>query len=134
MKNTKIFNLKALLLLIYGIGALLVVFSRNIVGLMSDLIPYCYFAKNGNPCPSCGGTRCFGAFFSGRFVEAFKLNQYFFFLFIYLGLLFILLHVAAFTKHRAPKALLCRMAGTRAIIVWAVIYAAYGVLRYFFVF
>ena len=118
------------ILLDLGLVALALL-AKLLTGWMLWLLPDCPVAKMGLLCPACGGTRCVRYFFSGQLGAAFGANPFFFVLIWYLGAALVLWNVGVLLN--APKAerIARRMTDWRAVIVAAVLFAIFGVLRNF---
>ena len=101
--------------------------ARWITGAMLKWLPSCPFAEMGVACPACGGTRCVRMLAGGNISGAFGMNPYFFLSFVFLGILLVLLHSAAFLGR--GERLLKRLASPAAVIVWAVGFVIFGFLR-----
>jgi hypothetical protein len=94
-------------------------------------LPDCSFAKIGVLCPSCGGTRCVRAFFSGDFGAAFSFNPFFFVLICYLAAALVLLNVGVLLKVKWADRAARAMTSGAAVIIAAVAFAIFGVVRNF---
>ena len=105
--------------------------AAPMTGWMFDVIPDCPATKLGLLCPSCGGTRCVRAFFSGDFLEAFGYNPFIFLLVLYLGAALALLNVGVLMKIEWAEKTARSMTGWQAVIICAVLFAIFGVTRNF---
>ena len=94
-------------------------------------LPECFYASRGLPCGSCGGTRCIYNLLTGNIVEAFRLNQFFFIAFCYLGIIFILAHLAWVFGIKHTEKPLKVLANYKAVIVFGVGYLFFSVWRFF---
>lgn len=92
-------------------------------------LPDCALASLGVLCPSCGGTRCVRAFFSGEFAAAFSFNPFFFVLIWYLAVALVMLNVGVLLKVRWAERAARAMTGGRAVIIAAITFALFGVVR-----
>lgn len=112
-------------------GALLIVATLVVpmAQWMLRTLPDCSFAKIGVLCPSCGGTRCVRAFFSGEFAAAFSFNPFFFVLIWYLGAALVLLNVGVLWKVKWAERAARAMTGGTAVIIAAITFAIFGVVR-----
>lgn len=110
------------------IGALL---SRIFLADIMRLLPECSYAAQGRQCGSCGGTRCVYQILHGNFIEAFKLNQLFFIAFCYLGVIFILLHLAWVFKLKFAEKPLKTLATYKAAIAFGIGYFLFSIWRFF---
>lgn len=117
------------LLLIDGILLLFLLLlplaARWLLMLPSD----CYFQRFGLLCPACGGTRCVLSLLKGQFVEAFQMNPYFVITGFFLLLSIFLLHMAVFSKCVLAHKLCAIVFHPRTVILWAVGFAVFGILR-----
>ena len=112
----------------------LVVFALAAVpltGWMFAAIPDCPVTKLGLLCPACGGTRCVRYFFSGRFADAFWVNPFFLLLILYLGAALVLLNVGVLLKVERSEKIARAMISWQTVIVLAVLFAVFGVVRKF---
>lgn len=96
---------------------------------MFQSLPACAAAKMGFPCPSCGGTRCVQAFFSGDFRAAFSFNPFIFVLVWYLGVALALLNVGVLLEIKWAERIARAMTGWQAVIVAAVAFVVFGLTR-----
>ena len=119
---------KYILLLDAGILALIPV-AVLLAKWMLKALPDCMFMRVGFLCPACGGTRCLIQLGRGNFLQALQLNPYFFFTaWLVFGLL-VLVNVWAFSGGNRGGALLRNILRPRWLIVWAVGFVLFGVLR-----
>ena len=105
--------------------------AQTVTGWMLRFIPDCPVMAMGLLCPACGGTRCVRYFFSGRFVDAFMVNPFFFLLILYLGAALALLNVGVLLNAERAKKLARAMTGWKAVIAAAILFAIFGVTRNF---
>ena len=97
---------------------------------MHSVLPLCYVREySGFLCPACGGTRCVIAFTRFDFVESFFYNPYIFITIIVTALLLIFLNIIVFTKNNACKKIFSKVVKPRLVILWAIGFVAYGVIR-----
>jgi hypothetical protein len=96
---------------------------------MIACFPDCPLAVMGFLCPACGGTRCVRAFFSGDFLGAFWFNPFFFVLIFYLGAALVLLNMGVLLRIKWADQAAQIMTGWQAVIITAVIFAIFGVVR-----
>lgn len=123
-------NKKSLVITLDLLLVAILLFGRWITNQMIDLLPTCYATSLGIQCPACGGTRCFRYIVSGNITNAFLVNPYVFLSFMLLGVLVILLNCAVlFGK---GEQLLCKLARPGLVIVWAVCFLLFGILRNLF--
>jgi hypothetical protein len=126
MKNKKLFILLLDLGLVIAAGA-----AGPLSRWMIAFFPDCPIASMGFLCPSCGGTRCVRAFFSGDFVAALSLNPFFFVLIWYLGVALMLLNVGVLMRVEWAEKAARLMTGWQAVVIAAVIFVIFGVVRNF---
>lgn len=100
-----------------------------VTGWMLALIPNCPVTQFGWLCPACGGTRCVRYFFTGKFAQAFAMNPFVFVLIWYLGAALLLLNVGVLLNVPYAQRLAVRMTGWRIVIVAAVVFAVFGIVR-----
>lgn len=113
-----------------GLDAILLLAALNVkrlAVLMSDKISECIFLRMGILCPSCGGTRCVYNMASGNFSEAFAYNPFIFLVVIYAAIVLLLFNITYLFNIRLKVFRI--MANSRAVIVIAVLYALFGILR-----
>lgn len=112
-------------------GALLVMAAAAVPATqwMFLNLPDCAAAKIGLLCPSCGGTRCVRAFFSGDFGAAFSFNPFFFVMIWYLGAALVLLNIGVLLGVKWAERVARIMTGWQAVIIAAVAFAVFGVVR-----
>ncbi len=108
-----------------------VIFFKIFYSDIMRILPECYYASRGLQCGSCGGTRCVYQILQGNFAEAFKLNQFFFIVFCYLGIIFILMHLAWVFGVKHTEKPLKILANYKAVIVFAVGYFLFSIWRFF---
>lgn len=106
-------------------------FAKNIAYFMMDNLPACFVAEHGYLCPSCGGTRCVYNFFSGNFVTAFVFNPFLFLIIIYFLLLLVLLNLSFIFNNSLANNVLKVITDYRVIILIAVLFGIFGILRNF---
>jgi hypothetical protein len=112
-------------------GALLVLglAAGWLTGWMLSAIPDCPVMQFGFLCPACGGTRCVRYFFSGQFAQAFTMNPFVFVLIWYLCAALVLLNIGVLLKLPKAEKIAIRMTDWRAVIVAAVLFAVFGIVR-----
>lgn len=105
------------------------IFVPTITDIMSANLPKtCRWADIvGVPCPSCGGTRCFRYFFTGRFIDAFLVHPIFFLIIVHILVLVVVLNVYFFKDKAKP--VVDFFANYKVIIFWVLVFAAYGLAR-----
>ena len=127
MKNSRKYIISIAILdalAIIGVFAL-----KPLAKLMIDYLPDCFFVRNfGLECASCGGTRCVFNFFGGNFAEAFSYNPLFFFAIVYVLTLFVFLNLSLFELNFAKRTVKI-MASWQAVIVFAVCYFVFGIVK-----
>ena len=96
---------------------------------MIATLPPCPFVAAGLLCPACGGTRCVRYLTQGAFAEAFAVNPFVFLLVFYVGIGLILLNIGVLAKAQRVEKIACAMLGWQAVIVCAVLFVVFGVLR-----
>lgn len=96
---------------------------------MSKYFPRCIFLEMGFLCPACGGTRCVYNIASGNFLKAFTLNPFIFLLVLYVILVVMLLNINYLFNVSFLKKTLAAMVHYKAVIVIAVLYALFGIVR-----
>jgi len=99
---------------------------------MIDSLSGCFLQKYGLLCPACGGTRCVMYFTRAEFLKAFRMNPYLFLTVPILIFMIVLLNLVSLSGGRFGKIGLKKMCRPENLIVWAVGFAAFGVLRNFF--
>lgn len=127
IKNMK----KRYVLILDAVALALMLGAGTLTGWMMAKIPACPVMSMGMLCPACGGTRCVRFLFSGQLAEAFMINPFMFVLIWYLGAALVLLNVGALLKVSWAESVALKMTGWRAVIIAAVIYAIFGVVRNF---
>ena len=110
---------------------LFTVLGGKLVYLMKKYSPVCFFRANGITCPSCGGTRCVENILSGNLSAAFGHNQYFFCLAIYSVMGIVCLNIGYLFNINIARKVSDTMLSYKAIIIWAVIFLFFGILRIF---
>ena len=105
--------------------------GRFITNWMRANITSCISTRIGLLCPACGGTRCLQYLLHGDFLRAFFMNPYLFLTAMIAMALLILLNVAAFTPKHMGMPVLRWICKPRWVIVWAIGFAVFGVLRNF---
>lgn len=103
--------------------------ASAITRLMLSHLPDCFVTRLGLQCPACGGTRCIRYFFQGRIKDSFLLNPYLFLSALFWGLLVILLNTGYLLNHRPSQQLLKKLATPTTVILWAIGFIAFGILR-----
>lgn len=122
MKRRYILLLDGTLLLLVPVAALL-------SGWMLGNLPACGFLRYGILCPACGGTRCVKFLSRGQLAPAFQMNPYLFCTaFLALGLV-ILLNVVGLSQGQRGTGLLKRVCRPIWLILWAVGFSLFGILR-----
>lgn len=114
-----------------GVLLLLALAVRPLSRWMMRNVPTCPVAAAGLQCPACGSTRCVRYFFSGEFLVSFSMNPAVFLLIVYLGAALILLNVGALMKADRLEKIARAMTGWRAVIIWAIAFVLFGVVRNF---
>lgn len=114
-----------------GLVLLLALAAKPLSGWMMEHVPACPVASVGLQCPACGGTRAVRYFFGGAFSMSFVMNPAIFLLMVYLGVALILLNVGILLKVEGLEKIGLRMTDWRAVIVWAIAFAIFGVVRNF---
>ncbi|MGN1162172.1 MAG: DUF2752 domain-containing protein [Candidatus Fimenecus sp.] len=130
IKNSRRLSILLVLILDFSIVICATVLKKALPFLMG-LLPDCVFAKYGLPCPSCGGTRCVYSLVCGKIPEAFFYNQFFFTASIYAFFAFILINIAVLFKSQFAEKLVKAMISYKALIAFAVLYAAFAFFRIF---
>ena len=100
-----------------------------VTGTMMTVLPDCAFATTSFQCPACGGTRCIQSMFRGDLAASFQMNPYIFLSVCFLALLIILLNTATILEHRLSQKLLRILATPVSVIIWAIGFALFGILR-----
>ena len=128
IKNSR--RLSILLVLILDLSIVIcAVVLKVVLPYLMGLLPDCVFAQYGLPCPSCGGTRCVYNLVCGKITEAFFYNQFFFTASIYVLFAFLLINIAVLFKSQFAEKLVKAMINSKALIVFAVLYAAFAIFR-----
>lgn len=122
---------RKVVLLLDGVLLVAVTLAVPMAKWMLWALPDCALAKVGVLCPSCGGTRCVRAFFSGEFGAAFSFNPFFFVLIWYLAAALVLLNVGVLLKVKWAERVARVMTGGTAVIIAAITFAIFGVVRNF---
>ena len=105
--------------------------SKWITAWMMALIPDCPVTRFGLLCPACGGTRCVRYFLELRWGQAFIMNPFFFALIWYVGAGLLLLNVGVLGNVSWAKRISGAMLHWRAVIVIAVLFGVFGIVRNF---
>jgi hypothetical protein len=92
----------------------------------------CIFTRWGLLCPSCGGTRCVEAFFTGRFFLAWDLNPFVTGLLVGGILWLALMNLDAFARQRWAGRLAMAVIRPATVIVLAVGFCLFGIGRNLF--
>ena len=121
---------KYVVLLDMGLVALALA-ARWLTAWMMSVIPDCPVTRFGLLCPACGGTRCVRSFLAFQWGTAVSLNPFFFVLIWYLGLALILLNVGILGNVRWAKRIAGMMLHWRMVVVAAVLFGLFGVVRNF---
>lgn len=108
---------------------LAIVFVKPVVSCAMNVLPACFLGKIGLVCPACGGTRCFYNFFTGNLYASFMYNQFMFFMIVFALILIIVANLAFVFNLSAARKIFLRLSNFRVIIVLAVFYAIFGVVR-----
>jgi len=108
---------------------LFAVFGRFITDLMRAYNSECLFSRNGWQCPTCGGTRCIESLLAGDFVAAFGYHQYFFCIAIYVLIGVVFLNIGYLFNISVAKKISNIMFHYKAVIVLAVLFSVFGILR-----
>lgn len=124
-----IINKKIIIILADAVLATLALFVPKLAAIMINNIPSCPFAKMGILCPACGGTRCVQSFFSGRISDAFSYNAFFTVLIFYTFAIIILANLYCLFDVKRLKGILEMLAGYKAVIAGAVVFAIFGFVR-----
>lgn len=122
-------NKKRFVLLLDGTLLILAAAAVPVTQWMFRNLPDCAAAEIGLPCPSCGGTRCVQAFFSGDFAAAYSFNPFFFVLIWYLGTALALLNVGVLLEIKWAEKAARIMTGWQAVVIAAVAFAIFGLTR-----
>ena len=123
---------KTLFVLLLDVAMVAVAFGAGVVtDWMMGSLPACPVAELGFLCPACGGTRCVRYLFSGQLAAAFAVNPFFFALAWYLFGALLLLNIGVLLKVRWAERTAIRMTDWRAVIVAAVCFTVFGILRNF---
>ena len=127
-----VMNRNKLFVILLDVGVLVIAMTAHtLTDWMLHMIPACPVATLGLLCPACGGTRCVRYFFSGRFADAFGVNPFFFSLILYLAAAMVLLNVGALLDVKKADQIARGMTNWRAVIVIAVAFAIFGIVRNF---
>ncbi len=105
---------------------------KSLAFLMFKIPFKCPFWEAGYMCPSCGGTRSVYAFFGGDFIESFSYNPFIFMMIIYIITFIIFFNIGIFLNKSFAKTLYSVMINPKIIIVLAILFAVFGILRNFF--
>ena len=105
------------------------IFVSNIAQFISSSSDTCFMKYFGLTCPSCGGTRCVYNFFKGNFTEAFGYNQFLFVLIIYVLILVVFLNLRYVFGLEFAKKPIKYMVHPTAVIIIAISFVAFGVIR-----
>ena len=117
-------------LMLDGLFVLLIPACKVITGWMLEKgTTPCYYWQFNLQCPACGGTRCLYNIASGEFLNAFWLNPYVFCTVVLSVGILILMNVAVFCMKEQGQKLLKYILRTKWLIVWAVGFAVFGILR-----
>lgn len=103
----------------------------QIAGAMIEGGPPCVSLQLGFLCPSCGATRCVRYFFSGQFAQAFAMNPYIFGLILYGAVWLAAVNVHILAGRAGAGKLVRGMISPTVVIVLAVGFALFGILRNF---
>ena len=111
--------------------AALAALAIPLTNLMFRWLPDCMATRFGLQCPACGGTRCVRYFFSGQLVQSFRANPFYFVLILYLAVALILLNVGVLLELPGPEKVARGMTDWRVVIVGAILFVLFGVIRNF---
>jgi hypothetical protein len=120
---------KRLILILDGVLAFLVLCSGWIARLMLQVLPDCFVTRLGMECPACGGTRCIQAMAAGKWGAAFAYNGYIFITAILAGIVLIGLNMGFVFSISWCRKGLQRIPVARLVIIWAVGFVLFGILR-----
>lgn len=109
----------------------LLFFARDLVLLAMAILPTCPFVMLGYQCPACGGTRCVFNILSLNFATAFRFNPLVFVLFFYALICFICVNLYYLFGIKWAKNVYKAMLNPKIIIVFAVVFALFGIIRNF---
>lgn len=96
---------------------------------MLDVLPDCYIAQMGLPCPSCGGTRAVAALCRGDVVTAWGFHPAVVLVVLYVIVLLVVLHLEVLFRLAWARFLRVCMTDYRTIIGLAVAFVLFGILR-----
>ncbi len=99
--------------------------------VMIDRGPECFFFKHGIICPTCGGTRCVHAFFTGDFSNAARYNFSVFCGLILGSVFMILLNIHVFFEIDLCAKMIRLFLHPVTLMLLAVAYLVSGLLRNF---
>lgn len=111
--------------------AMVTLVARWMIGWMLVTMPDCPVTRYGLRCPACGGTRCVRSFLEFRWGQAFFLNPFFFVLIWYVGVALLLLNVGVLWNVRWAQRLSAGMLHWKTVIVIAMLFGIFGIVRNF---
>ena len=103
----------------------------RLLRLLMDGVPNCWSLNMGIICPACGGTRCLLNFLEGNLLASFKYNPMVFVIVVYLFCVLIFLNLSVFIRCSFVKKIFSILTSHYFIILLAVCFAVFGVLRNF---
>lgn len=106
---------------------------KYMAAFMRATLPPCGFLMRGYLCHACGGTRCVYHFFSGNFGTAFLYNPFVFLMIIYCFIAIVFLNLYCFFEIRFAWRAFRAMTDWKTIIVLAIAFVVFGVVRHFIV-
>ena len=126
----KLFKSKILnILLADAIFAFLALSAPGIAALMIDNISSCPFSEIGILCPTCGGTRCVQSFFNGDISKAFKYNEFITVFIFYVIAILVIANLYCLFDIKKLKGVLKTAAGYKAVIICAILFVVFGLIR-----
>mgnify|MGYP006361498647 CR=1 FL=1 len=120
-----------IMLLIDAVLLTLLFFAKDLVLLAMAIIPTCPFVTLGYQCPACGGTRCVFNILKFNFATAFNFNPFVFVLFFYALVCFLAINLYFLFNLKWAQKVYKAMLNPKIIIVFAVIFAIFGIVRNF---
>ncbi len=97
--------------------------------MLLEFPPCVLLSKYGITCPSCGGTRCVNYFFSFRLFDSFLIHPVVFLVIVYLLVILLVMNLSLFSSY--CDGILKKISRPECVVIWAVVYACYGILRGF---
>ena len=118
--------------LVLGLDLLVVILflsAKSLASLMLSSLSDCITNQWGLLCPACGGTRAVFHFASGNFLKSFQYNPFFFVLILYFLFFMLMLNLEMLFRIRRAKKIRAWMIHPKTVIVFAICYAIFGIVR-----